>query len=87
MLSLYKTSDFEEGFKKLPREIKSLFYKQEKIFSNHWLDPRLHVKRIKELSGAYSFRITRRYRVFFYFQNPEKAIFFFVGHRKDAYSI
>lgn len=85
MLKIFKTSDFAGGFKKLPKEIKELFHKQEKIFLNNWLDPRLHIKRIKELPGAYSFRVTRRYRAFFYFQNPEKAIFFFVGHRKDAY--
>ena len=79
-----KTKDFTKEFEKLPFQIKRLFQKQEAIFKKNWLDSRLHAKRIKELSGAYSFRITRRYRALFYFRNKE-AIFFSIGHRKDVY--
>lgn len=81
---IHKTKDFTDGFKKLPSEIKRLFQKQEKIFKINWLDSRLHIKRIKELGGVYSFRITRRYRVIFYFRNNE-TIFFIIGHRKNIY--
>jgi len=80
-----KTKDFKKQFKKLPDEIKNLLEKQENIFEENWFDPRLHTKRIKELPGVYSFRITRRYRVLFYFQN-DKVIFFAIGHRKDIYN-
>lgn len=76
---IYKTEDFIKEFKKLPTEIKKLYQKNEEIFRKNWLDPRLHIKRIEELKGVYSFRITRRYRVLFYFRN-EDAIFFSVGH-------
>ncbi|OGZ33711.1 MAG: hypothetical protein A3I88_02105 [Candidatus Portnoybacteria bacterium RIFCSPLOWO2_12_FULL_39_9] len=79
-----KTKDFSKEFKKLPLHIKRLFQKQEVIFVKNWLDSRLHTKRIKELPGSYSFRITRRYRVLFYFRNKE-VIFFSIGHRKDIY--
>ncbi len=79
-----KSEDFIKEFKKLPSEIKKLFQKQWDIFRDNWLDPRLHTKRIKELPGAYSFRITRRYRTLFYFKDDE-AIFFSIGHRKDIY--
>ncbi len=81
---IYKTEDFINKFKKLPSEIKRLFQKQEIIFKDNWLDPRLHTKRIKELPGVYSFRITRRYRGLFYFKDND-AIFFSIGHRKDIY--
>lgn len=79
-----KTKEFENGFKKLNPEIKKLLLKQEAIFVKNWLDPRLHTKRIKEITGVYSFRITRRYRALFYFRK-EEAVFFAIGHRKDIY--
>jgi len=81
---IHKTEDFRSDFKKLPTDIKKLYQKKEEIFQKNWLDPRFHTKRIKELKGVYSFRITRRYRVLFYFRN-EDAIFFSIGHRKDIY--
>ena len=83
-MNIRKTDDFLKGFEGLPAEVKNLYRRQERVFTRNWLDPRLHVKRIKGLSGAYSFRITRRYRAIFYFRDTE-AIFFSIGHRKDIY--
>jgi len=83
-MRIRKTDDFTNGLKRLPSEVKRLFKRQEIIFDANWLDTRLHAKRLKELSGVYSFRITRRYRVLFYFRGDE-AIFFAIGHRKDIY--
>jgi len=83
-MKIYKTEDFVKELEKLPTSIKKLYYKQENIFKINWVDSRLHIKRNKELRGVYSFRITRRYRVLFYF-GDDGAIFFNVGHRKDIY--
>jgi mRNA-degrading endonuclease RelE of RelBE toxin-antitoxin system len=84
-MEILKTEDFIKELEKLPLEIKKSCRKQEIIFRINWLDSRLHTKRIKELKGVYSFRITRRYRVLFYFRNDD-AIFFSIGHRKDIYA-
>lgn len=81
---VYKTREFTSELEKLPLGIKRLFQKQETIFKKNWLEPRLHTKRVRELPGVYSFRITRRYRALFYFKNNE-AVFFSIGHRKDIY--
>lgn len=81
---VYRTQEFTSELEKLPLGIKRLFQKQETIFEKNWLEPRLHTKRLKELLGVYSFRITRRYRALFYFRNNE-AVFFSIGHRKDIY--
>lgn len=81
---IYKTDNFEKDFEKLPSNVRKIFNNQEKIFKNNWLDPRLHTKRMKELKGVYSFRITRRYRTLFYF-SEKNAVFFTIGHRKDIY--
>ena len=81
---IHKTDDFLRAANRLPKGIQDLLKKQERIFQENWLDPSLHTKRVKELPGAYSLRITRRYRAFFYWKD-EEAVFFSVGHRKDVY--
>lgn len=83
-MNIIKAESFLNQFAKLPKDIKEIYEKQETIFFENWLDSRLHCKRLKELKGVLSFRITRRYRVLFYFRSKE-AIFFSIGHRKDVY--
>jgi mRNA-degrading endonuclease RelE of RelBE toxin-antitoxin system len=84
-MEIIKTRDFNQTFEKLPKEIQRLCITQEKRFIKNWHDPRLHIKKVKALLFALSFRITRRYRVFFYFQDANTAIFFEADHRKDIY--
>jgi len=84
-VEIIKTSDFSRAFKKLPKEIQHLYAIQQERFKENWRDPRLHIKKVHVLPFALSFRITRRYRVFFYFQNAETVIFFEIDHRKDIY--
>jgi mRNA-degrading endonuclease RelE of RelBE toxin-antitoxin system len=83
-MNIAKTKNFLNQFEGLPNSIKEIYEKQEEIFLVNWFDSRLHVKRLKELKGIFSFRVTRRYRVLFYFQNRE-VVFFSVDHRKDIY--
>lgn len=84
-MKLIHTDDFERSLRKLPSEIQRLYLVQEERFRVNWRDPRLHIKKVKLLPFAFSIRITRRYRAFFYFQNTETAIFFDIDHRRDSY--
>lgn len=84
-MEIIKTSDFQRTFSKLPKDIQGLYAKQEKRFLENCKDPRLHIKKVRFLDYGLSFRITSRYRVFFYFQNSQTAIFFEIDHRKDIY--
>lgn len=84
-MEIIKTSDFETSFEKLPGAIQNLYKIQERRFTANWHDPRLHIKQIRALPLALSFRVTRNYRVLFYFQNRGRAIFFYIAHRKDVY--
>ncbi len=84
-MEIIQTPDFKSTFQKLPKEIQKLYELQESRFRSNWRDPRLRIKKVKDLPHTFSFRITRRYRVFFYFHKPETAIFFAIGHRKDIY--
>jgi mRNA-degrading endonuclease RelE of RelBE toxin-antitoxin system len=84
-MEIIKTGDFSRVLNDLPQDIQHLYTIQGKRFKENWRDARLHVKKVRTLPSAMSFRITRRYRVFFYFQNTETAIFFEIDHRKDIY--
>ena len=84
-MKITKTDDFERAFKKLPQNLKRLFFIQEYRFFTNPQDPRLHIKKVHGLPLALSFRITRHYRTLFYFQDTETAVLFDVDHRKDVY--
>ena len=84
-MKIIHTNDFIRAFGKLPKEVKRLYVVQERRFKDDWRDPRLHIKKVKTLTLAFSFRITRRYRAFFYFQSSDSVVFFDIDHRRDAY--
>ena len=84
-MEVIRTDDFEEALIKLPAGAKRLYAIQEKRFLADPGDPRLHLKRLRELGGVFSFRITRRYRALCYFHTDNRVVFFAIGHRKDIY--
>lgn len=77
---------FLKGIKILPKNIQEkLAYLLELLQKNPFA-PLLHTKRLSgELAGMFSFRITRDWRVIFYFQDPEIIQLLKVAHRKDIY--
>ncbi len=84
-MTVIRTEDFDHAFKKLPKDAQERYRVQYERFILDKHDPRLHVKKLNDLPGVFSLRVTRRYRVLFYFQNADTAIFFDVDHRKDVY--
>ena len=84
-MEVIKTKEFIIALEKLPKEIQRLYAIQERRFRENWRDSRLHIKEVRSLPLALSFRITRRYRVLFYFRDSSAAVFFEVDHRKDVY--
>ncbi len=84
-MEIIYTKDFKKSLEKFPIEISRLLKIQEERFKQNRRDHRLHIKKIRSLNYAFSLRITRRYRTFFYFYNNETAVFFDIDHRKDVY--
>ena len=84
-MNVLYSHEFQKYFVKLPAKIQEKYREQEMRFKKNWRDKQLHIKKLSGHQFAFSFRITRRYRVFFYFHDPETAIFFAIDHRKDAY--
>mgnify|MGYP001575323593 CR=1 FL=1 len=80
-----QTDDFERSFRRLPKTTQRLYVIQQERLQENRRDPRLHIKKVYGLPDVFSFRITRVYRAFFYFQNPDAVIIFDVDHRKDVY--
>mgnify|MGYP001614055349 CR=1 FL=1 len=37
-MTIVKTSDFDRAFNKLPKRIRNLYLKQEKLFKGNWRD-------------------------------------------------
>lgn len=84
-MEIIKAGIFEKRLEQLPKEIQRLYFLQENRFCENWRDSRLHIKKVASLPFVFSFRITRRYRGFFYFKNQETAVFFEIDLRKDIY--
>lgn len=85
-MRVIRTDDFERSLAEFPARIRRQCETQIVILTNNWRDVRLHIKKLREpFKGAYSFRITRGYRAFFYFDIEGDIIIFDADHRKDAY--
>jgi len=86
MTTVVYGKSFLKSARKLP-------FHQQKKFANLILTlqknpfhPSLHTKTLSgSLSGLYSFRITRDWRVIFQFVNTDTIKLLLVGHRKDIY--
>ena len=84
-MKIFYAKDFVDKLELLPKDVQLLYLRQEQILSHDWQDPRLHLKKLKGKPVVFSFRITRAYRAFFYFQTTDEIVLYTVGHRKDAY--
>lgn len=84
-MELIRTPSFEKSLALAPREIQYLCERQLERLVLDPSDPRLHRKPFKGQAGVYTFRITRRYRGFFYINIRQEIIVFTINHRKDAY--
>lgn len=83
-MKVVETDNFKRSVRLVPLSVQRLYHSRRARFSTNWLDPRLHVKRLRGADNSYSFRVTRRYRVIFYFSD-EVAVFADIDHRKDIY--
>lgn len=77
---------FLDSAERLPEQIKKKLAYSVKLLELKVYHPLLHTKELGgNLSGLYSFRITRDYRVIFYFENPQIIHLLKALHRKDSY--
>lgn len=86
MLNIVFSDKFVKAAKRLPISIQSNLAEKLEKLQNNPFNSLLHTKYlVGKLSGFYSFRITRDWRVIFYFINTEIIKLIDVAHRKDIY--
>jgi addiction module RelE/StbE family toxin len=77
---------FLRSARKLPRVQQTKLAKLLELLQDTPFHPKLHTKPLSgELSGLYSFRITRDWRVIFQFRSPDEIVLVNAGHRKEIY--
>lgn len=86
MIEIRYSKRFFRSAKKLaPAERQRLATLLELLEENPF-HPLLHAKSLEgQLSGVYSFRITRNWRALFRFATPEIVCMMDIGNRKDIY--
>lgn len=86
MIKIIYGNPFIKSAKKLPVELQKKLASLLEILSINPFHPQLRSKPLTgELTGFYSFRITREYRVIFQFIQVDEIKLIKVGHRKDIY--
>ena len=86
MIEIMYGKNFLSSVQKIPKaQQKKLDVLLERMAQNPF-DPLLHTKKLTSaLSGFWSFRITRDWRVIFQFLDPECIQLILTKHRKDIY--
>ena len=86
MMALFSRR-FKKEFDRLPADIQLFARLQIDRWKQNQYDTRLHLKKLKGETSAYSIRITRSYRAIFIWEKPDEALFVTIDHRKDVYRI
>ena len=84
-MNIIRSADLERTLKTLSVDMRRFYLIQENRFKNDRRDPRLHIKKVHGLPNTFSFRVTRNFRVLFYFHTQDTTIFFAIDDRKDIY--
>ncbi len=86
MVHIVYSSHFLRSARELPMQQKKKLAFLLELLKDNPFDHKLHTKALSgELSGLYSFRITRDWRVLFQFLLPGEIMLVDIGHRKEIY--
>lgn len=88
MIEVFITDEFNKHYQKLPKELQKKAEKQESLFRQNPFHPSLHTEKLEPKGKqVWSFRIDKKYRIFFRFTNGNKAIFLTVGSHDWIYKL
>ncbi|MFH1894385.1 MAG: type II toxin-antitoxin system RelE/ParE family toxin [Patescibacteria group bacterium] len=86
MISVVYANSFLKSAKKLPKPQQNKLAQLLETLQKNPFHLKLRTKSLTgPLTGFYSFRITRDWRVIFQFISPETIKLIEIGHRKDIY--
>lgn len=79
-MEIYYTPKFAKAYKKLPRTMKDLAEKKEKVFRNNPFEPSLKTHQLTgKLKGLWSFSVDYHCRIIFEFVSNDEVWFHAVG--------
>ena len=85
-MQIFYDKNFLKAVSALPKNIQIKLAKLLEILRQNPFHALLHTKHLSEkLTGFLSFRITREWRVTFYFKDAESIHLINVAHRRDIY--
>ena len=88
MLEIFTTDEFENRYQKLPASIRGKAEKQETLFRKNPFYPSLHTEKLEPKGReVWSFRIDKKYRIFFRFLEDNKVLFLTVGPHDWIYKL
>lgn len=88
MIEVFVTAEFQKRYQDLPIGVQRKTEKQEKLFRQNPLHPSLHAEKLEPKSKqVWSFRIDKKYRIFFRFINGNEVLFLTVGPHDWIYKL
>lgn len=82
------TNEFEKYYQRLPRDIQRKAEKQTNLFKENIFHPSLKTETLEPKSKElWSFRVDKKYRIFFRFNNRHSARFLVVGPHDWIYKL
>jgi len=86
VIQVHTTGKFLDAAARLPKRQQAKLGDLLVLLQQNPFDSKLHTKQLRGvLTGFYSFRITRDWRVIFEFADPATIQLLRVAHRKDIY--
>ena len=88
MFEISLAEEFKLRYRNLPIDIQKKAEKQEKLFRQNQFYPSLRTEKLEPKGKeVWSFRIDKRYRIFFRFINRNKVLFLTVGPHDWIYKL
>lgn len=88
MLEVFITEEFKKRYRNLPRVVQQKAEKQERLFRQNPFYPSLNTEKLKpKQKEVWSFRIDKKYRIFFRFIDSNKVRFLTCGPHDWIYKI
>ena len=88
MLEIFTTDEFEKRYQKLPLPVHKKAEKQEALFRENPFYPTLNTEKLEPKGREiWSFRIDKKYRIFFRFLGERKVLFLTAGLHDWIYKL
>ena len=88
MIEVFITAEFERRYDMLPKLVQKKAAKQERLFRQNPFHPSLNTEKLEpKAKEVWSFRIDKKYRIFFRFINGNRVRFLTCGPHDWIYKI